>query len=45
LIVVDACKPRFFEEGTPLKIVDKNTGNLTNDASMIGKNNLISQTL
>ena len=45
LIIVDACKPRFFEEGTPMKIVDKNSGNLSNDASLIGENNSIIETL
>ena len=40
LIIVDACKPRFFEEGTPMKIVDT-----SNDASLIGENNSIIETL
>jgi len=27
-IVVDACKPRFFKAGTPLRQIDEKTGNL-----------------
>jgi len=42
LIIVDACKPRFFEEGTPMKIVDKNSGNISNDATLIAENKIFS---